>query len=266
MRLRHGKHLFLAQQLLLARHEVRWLSKLLTRACKSNGVPSAQGYTGADGSACSACPAGTFKAVNGSSACLPCAAGEYSNWTAATTCHACPQNAHSAQGWSGCKCNAGYEGPDGGNCTACPVGTVKSDFGSGTCVKCAAGNYSNTTAATACVECTVSTFSNTSGSTTCISCPLGFYSKKGSSNCSSCPATTPEPPGCPIVSRQIAVAEQAATAVTAAASVGIGASAACYAVQFMANPAGIASCGGIMLLMEQVSRPHTCVSGHGCAC
>ena len=219
----------------------------------------AQGYTGEDGSTCTACPAGTYKAVNGSSACVPCVAGQYSDSTAVTACRACQQNAHSLAGGSACKCNAGYEGSDGGNCTGCRMGSMKSYFGAHPCVKCAAGNYSNTTATTACMECLVGTFSTTSGSTMCSSCPDGYYSAKGSSNCTICPATTPEPQGCPVIDNgQILLAQKAASAVTAAASVGIGAAAACYAVHYIINAAeGAQRCGAVMLLMEQVSCPIT---------
>lgn len=47
------------------------------------------GYTGPDGGLCTACPAGTFKAIDGSGECVLCDAGTFQAATAATTASAC---------------------------------------------------------------------------------------------------------------------------------------------------------------------------------
>eukprot|EP00961_Rhodomonas_salina_P074619 1001901-Rhodomonas_salina.1 len=62
--------------------------------------------------ACSACPAGKFKGVNGSEACTACAAGTYAGSSGASACDTCPNGTTSLAG-SGdaleCICLVGYE-------------------------------------------------------------------------------------------------------------------------------------------------------------
>ena len=56
------------------------------------------GYTGPEGSACTECPAGTFKNVSGPTPCLQCARGKYLNRTASVSedaCILCPQHSWS---------------------------------------------------------------------------------------------------------------------------------------------------------------------------
>jgi len=63
--------------------------------------------------ACQACPVNTYKAGAGN---------------ALSACQACPVNSTSPTGSATnttCRCNAGYSGPAGGPCTACPKGTSK---------------------------------------------------------------------------------------------------------------------------------------------
>ena len=111
-------------------------SGLLTN-CSCN-----KGYTGPDGQECTACVAGKYKDVNGSSVCSLCSQGTYSTEEAEisdATCTNCPGYTYSAQGSNnitGCICNQGYTGPDGSACTACVTGTYKPVNGSDSCTLC----------------------------------------------------------------------------------------------------------------------------------
>jgi len=121
------------------------------------------GYTAeADGVACRACGAGTYKPVTGSGSCSPCAAGTYSGEGAtsctpceagtfspsqgAGACLACPAHTSStvvgSSALTDCTCIAGYTAEaDGLACRACGAGTYKLATGSGSCSPCAAGTY-----------------------------------------------------------------------------------------------------------------------------
>ncbi len=133
------------------------------------------GYTGPDGSACSACVAGRFKSANGSVSCAACPEGKYSNRSAATseaTCAACPPWSYSAQGNANvtdCVCVRGYSGPDGGPCIGCRPGSFKQVQGSGACLACLPG-----------------TFSAQIGGSNCSACPVFSHSAPGSANASNC--------------------------------------------------------------------------------
>lgn len=100
-------------------------------ACSCDG-----GYTGPDGGPCTACAAGTYKDSIGTDACTDCDAGTYQPGTGAASveaCTTCPPNTDSSAGSgpvTGCICNAGYTGPDGGTCSACAGGTYKGSPGS----------------------------------------------------------------------------------------------------------------------------------------
>jgi len=74
-----------------------------------------------EGSTCIACAAGTYDA-NTSETCLPCP-----NYTT---------SASASTAYTDCKCNAGYTGADGGNCTACQANTYKNVSGSSQCEAC----------------------------------------------------------------------------------------------------------------------------------
>ena len=56
------------------------------------------GFEGANGSACSACDAGYYKEVNGSTACLACGSGTYLAARGGTACSSCPSNTSSPGG------------------------------------------------------------------------------------------------------------------------------------------------------------------------
>ena len=143
-----------------------------------------QGYTAdANGKECEACVAGKYKEATGTTDCHECEAGTYSTTVAARspgTCTDCPANSGSAAGsWAvgGCKCNAGFTGPDGGSCEECPAGSYKEASGSGGCVECEVGTYSATSGATSKDTCTlcsaVSSSKTGKGSSTC-QCNEGY--------------------------------------------------------------------------------------------
>jgi len=93
-----------------------------------------KGYTGDAMFNCTICPRGTFKATLGSAPCSLCAADAFSSSQGVDRCSRCPEFSYSpASIASGaitdCSCLAGYEGPDGGTCTACYVGKFKETNG-----------------------------------------------------------------------------------------------------------------------------------------
>ena len=62
---------------------------------------------------------------------------EFQVWS--SECVLCPSNSMSAIGsmfYIDCQCNAGYSGPSGGPCNACPAGSFKAVTGSASCVVC----------------------------------------------------------------------------------------------------------------------------------
>ena len=161
------------------------------------------GYTGADGSACSPCATGKYKAVTqaGSAPCDECAAGTYQpnlastsgcttcgvqtySLAAAGSCEACAANSQAPAGSDAatdCICNRGYSGPDGGPCGACQAGTYKDQVGSGACVTCGAGEFS------------------AAGSISCGGCGADTYAASGAGACSACPADSQAPAGSSVV-------------------------------------------------------------------
>jgi hypothetical protein len=93
-------------------------------------------------------------------------------------------------------CNIGHTGPNGGTCSACAVGKLKTSTGSVECTNldCAAGKFLTTTGhgqtvASACVDCGAGKYSMSTGSTTetsCLACTPNSDSPVGSSNSSAC--------------------------------------------------------------------------------
>ena len=174
--------------------------------CKCNS-----GYTGPDGSNCTACAPGKYKSVNVSSDCLDCDAGKYSQGVAQSAeaaCADCPNHTISNEGSSAlsdCICNQGYTGPNGQACTAC-AGGWKNTTGSAACVPCPSGTYALYRAALlpqVCASCPRASFSATGsarssdcfcnqgytgpGGGPCAACPYGTYkSQVGSATCSIC--------------------------------------------------------------------------------
>ena len=105
-----------------------------------------KGFTGPNGKACVACPAGTYKFPNGSTPCVACAIVKYNDaisQISESACSICPNHTSSSAGSpsiSNCKCNVGYTGADGHACTAC-VGGWKNVTGSSACIPCSQGKY-----------------------------------------------------------------------------------------------------------------------------
>jgi len=162
------------------------------------------GFTGPDGSSCTACVAGKYKTSSGSAACTDCVAGKYSTSTGATleaTCLACPSYSNSpsaSASLSICTCNVGFTGPDGGLCAACGAGKYKTLTGSAACTDCGAGKYSTSTGAISsavCTDCGAGKYSTITGaisSAACTDCGAGKYSTSigaiSSAACTDCGA------------------------------------------------------------------------------
>ena len=157
-----------------------------------------RGYTGPDGEKCSECPAGKYKASQGSAACSVCDGGTASSATAAeakstcqpctneeyaaagsSECQSCPSDAQSVEPRNAretCRCNAGSHGLNGGVCSACPRGTYKPRAGSHPCTQCASGKHSNAQQQVT--------------EDTCRECQTHEFAPPGSSACSVCPSHT----------------------------------------------------------------------------
>ena len=155
------------------------------------------GSFGPDGGECELCEPGKFKAVGGTSPCT----------------ETCPVNADSKPGSTAltdCECNAGFTGPNGGECEACLAGSYKADKGPGACDECPKDTYSEATGAMSsdtCVACPEDTSSGPGSPTVdfcvckagfigsdggeCEACPPGKYSTMpGADECSDCAAGT----------------------------------------------------------------------------
>ena len=136
-------------------------------------------YKGAFGpETCDRCPVGKYQgltAQNSTAACQQCERAEYAP-AGAGSCRPCP--AHTSARWAlpnatDCQCNAGYTGPDGGNCSACGAGRFKEAVGPAACTKCEGGTASAAAAAVSGSECRP--------------CLLAEFAPRGSAECSACP-------------------------------------------------------------------------------
>jgi hypothetical protein len=148
-----------------------------------------KGFSGSDGGQCTACQAGTYKNIIGSDSCLACEAGKYQNLPGQSKCSDCPVNMTSNPGSTDlfyCKCNVGFTGPDGGQCTACSAGTYKNIIGSDSCLACKAGTYQNLSGQSECSNCPVnkSTTGAESNSIEDCKCDVGYYAT--GSSCDQC--------------------------------------------------------------------------------
>jgi hypothetical protein len=143
-------------------------SALLTDCMCNAGYAAA-----ANGVACVACVAGSYKTGVGIGTCTNCPVGTFSITPAqiTSTCSSCPQYSSTYEdrgelGWGGamtgsdeaidCKCNAGYTGANGAVCLSCVQGTYKTSMGPSTCALCGNNTYSSTVAATSgsvCLAC-----------------------------------------------------------------------------------------------------------------
>ena len=160
-----------------------------------------KGFTGLDGQNCSACNAGTFKNVSGSSDCEDCSASTFQSEAGSTMCMACSYGKWSLKGadiceacygansggyglkdWKECECNPGFfafistdNEKQSTGCEPCSAGTYKTALGYNiSCDKCGIGSYSN-----------VQNLTNASG---CHPCLDTQFAPEGSSECSECRA------------------------------------------------------------------------------
>ncbi len=144
---------------------------------------------------CTVCGRGTYTETYGSQTCTNCGIGKFNNATAqnnrtacqqcdltkfsaagSVSCTPCPSNAtarHQRPNITDCQCNSGYNGSDGGNCTACAPGTYKDELGAMPCTLCSAGTASAHYAAV-----TVGT---------CRDCEDTKFAGRGSAECDTCP-------------------------------------------------------------------------------
>ena len=164
---------------------------------------------------CSACAAGTYSTIEGSSACESCEAGKFSISTQASsvvvctscrpgafqslagksTCNFCaPGQYSSSYGASVCQqCPSGtFSTPPASisnkSCAICPSGAY-SEMGSSTCFVCSAGKYSTGSGipgTDGCKKCPAGTYSKVPGKSTCHSCSPGNYSRSGAVSCEEC--------------------------------------------------------------------------------
>ena len=206
---------------------------------------------------CSACPVSTYSSVSGALNCTACPAGTYSDGAGLSVCKGCPVDTYSmtvgASGGgvcmscpvnalsvtatstlSGCICNVGSTGPDGGPCAVCVAGKYKSVNGSAECTMCpkntfsgvgasscevcqanatsAAGSvsqaycycksgYAHAVASYTCKICDPGTWNSQLGRTACSNCSLGLYSSNygatGNETCLSCALGKWSPEGSP---------------------------------------------------------------------
>lgn len=171
-------------------------SGLLTK-CTCN-----PGYTGADGTACTVCPTGSYKSFTGDGVCTNCVAGKYSTQPAAvshTYCQSCPQYANSPAGSSSsdaCVCQDGYYGPGLGPCLPCEEGAwcskgsknlcgvnsnAPTQSGSHSSCTCNAG-YSPSSTDGPCTACPVNKYKESWDNATCNACPANSVSERTASD------------------------------------------------------------------------------------
>jgi hypothetical protein len=93
---------------------------------------------------CTLCPAGRHKPSHGIEACAVCPEDTWSH-EGAINCTKCPVGSWTLRESTdvmNCTCTAGYTGPDGARCEACPAGTYKPDTGDAPCTLCQVGFWS----------------------------------------------------------------------------------------------------------------------------
>jgi hypothetical protein len=148
--------------------------------CKCNA-----GATGADGSTCISCEAGTYKDTTGSAAC--------------ETCPASSQSLSGSDDETDCKCNAGFTGIDGGPCSGCAEATYKSSIGSHSCTPCPSNALSpaESTKLTDC-QCDAG-FAGGDGES-CTLCPENTYKDElDPTTCDECPEHSQSPSGSALI-------------------------------------------------------------------
>jgi cysteine-rich repeat protein len=150
----------------------------------------ALGFTGPDGENCTACNPGFYKDVNGSSNCTGCPVNTFNPDASAinsSSCRACSEHMVAPiQSFkpTACKCDVGYTGEDGTNCSACIAGKYKDTVGNVTCTDCEIGKYLVSTAANAsaqCIKCheySSTAATGSSANTDCM-CNPGYFGYNG---------------------------------------------------------------------------------------
>lgn len=132
------------------------------------------GYTGFNGTNCSACALGTYKDVMGPA-----------------NCTACPENSVSARNATSadeCLCLPGFYRHESAACVACPAGTFKDHAGNGNCSACPE-NAASPVQSTSVANCTCMSGFERTDSDTCTACAANFYSDAFSAQaCEACPA------------------------------------------------------------------------------
>jgi len=92
------------------------------------------------------CTPGYAGVAGSTEACENCAVNFYSEIYNTTACLECSSNSQNlitgSKSVYDCKCEPGYEGQDGGACTACPAGKFKSVFGNSSCESCPENTFS----------------------------------------------------------------------------------------------------------------------------
>ena len=129
-----------------------------------------RGYHGENGSPCTPCGTGKYKAELGPGTCTDCGRGWYSSVVAAVNSSFC---APCAAG----KFTTSLEAATADDCSGCAAGKYAAGTGNSACDECTGGKYSVIVAATSgtvCVECIGGRYSG-QGSSVCLQCSPGTY-------------------------------------------------------------------------------------------
>jgi hypothetical protein len=95
---------------------------------------------------------------------------------------------------SQCRCNAGYTGPDGGECIACGQGKYKPSKGNATCTTCPDHSSHSSVARVSVTDCQCSPAYFGADGEACEPCAPATYKEVwGSSMCQKCPANSRSP-------------------------------------------------------------------------
>ena len=171
-------------------------------------------------SACAICPAGTYKALQGTGACLACPAnsqseagadacacnvgfhgdflacteclaGKYKDATGSAACDACPADSNSmpqSTSIDACHCNAGYDTTDGDTCHACSDGKYKLVINDNVmCEDCSENSQSTLPSASTKCVCSAGFTGSATDGTDCTQCADGTYKPTiGSAVCTAC--------------------------------------------------------------------------------
>jgi len=156
-------------------------STLGVTAGNSSTCQCLPGYSGNGITSCTACAAGSFKAIAGSASCTACSTVRPLSTTVSIATNAS----------DGCLCNVGYNWT-GTACQACPLGTYKSTIsqgplsGPGLCISCG-GNATTLSAGSTSDSSCLCNIGFTGDGITCASCPPGTSKTVvGNGPCTTC--------------------------------------------------------------------------------